>query len=137
MTTSTVAPRSLLSVLTDLRNALGLDAVVTGANGLAYLAAGSVLDDVLGIPSGVLRVAGAFLLVFAVAVWAIRTPRTISKPLTYGVVAVNAVWAIGSIVVAVTGWHSPTLVGTIWIVAQAVVVAGFAELQVTALRRSR
>lgn len=137
MTTSTVTTRSLFTALTDLRNALGLDAIVTGANGFAYLAAGSVLDDVLGVPAGVLRAIGVFLLAYAVAVWAIRTPRSISRTLTFGVVAANAGWAIASILTAVIGWHSPTLAGTIWIVAQAVVVAGFAELQLTGLRRTR
>lgn len=137
MTTSTVTTRPLLASLTDLRNALTLDAGVTGLNAIAYLAAGSVLDSVLGVPSGALHAIGAFLLVYTVAVWAVRTPRSISRRLTYGVVAANAVWAATSLIVAIVGWHSPTLAGTIWIVAQAVVVAGFAELQLTALRRSR
>lgn len=135
MTTSTMTSRTLLSTLTDLRTALSLDAVVTGLNGVAYLAAGSVLDDVLGIPGTVLRVVGVFLIAYALSVWAVRTPRTISRPLAYSVVAANAAWVAGSLIVAISGWHSPTTIGTVWIVTQAAVVAAFAELQITALRR--
>ncbi|UPK75820.1 hypothetical protein MU582_04040 [Nocardioidaceae bacterium SCSIO 66511] len=135
MTTSTMTSRTLLSTLTDLRTALSLDAVVTGLNGVAYVAAGSVLDDVLGIPATVLRVVGVFLIGYALSVWAVRTPRTISRPLAYSVVAANAIWVAGSLVVAISGWHSPTTIGTVWVVTQAAVVAAFAELQITALRR--
>ena len=135
MSTSTITPRTLLSTLTDLRTALSLDSIVTGLNGAAYLAAGSILDDVLGLPASVLRAVGAFLLAYAIAVWAIRSTRTISRPFVYGVVVANGAWAVGSIIVAIAGWHSPTAIGTVWIVAQAAVVAAFAELQVIALRR--
>ena len=137
MTTSTLNPRSLLTTLTDLRNALTIDAVVTGANGVVYVAAAGALDDLLGMPTGFLRAIGAFLIVYAIAVGAIGAPRSISRPLTYGVIAANAAWAVASIVAVVVGWHSPTVAGSIWTVMQAVVVAGFAELQLTALRRTR
>ena len=37
---------------------------------------------------------------------------------------------LGSLVFAIAGWGSPETAGTVWIVLQALVVAGFAELQV-------
>ena len=46
-----------------LRLALLLDAAVTGANGVAYLAAAGPLGDLLGLPAGLLRGFGAVLLV--------------------------------------------------------------------------
>ena len=46
-----------------------LDAVVTGANGAAYLLGASLLDGPLGLSPGLLRGVGAFLLVYAAAVW--------------------------------------------------------------------
>src|SRR5690625_1760606 len=61
MTTSTLSSPSVLTRLTDLRFALTLDAVVTGANGAAYLVAAGALDDLLGVPTGLLRGIGAFL----------------------------------------------------------------------------
>ncbi|MDP8966970.1 MAG: hypothetical protein M3N04_00050 [Actinomycetota bacterium] len=47
----------------------------------------------------------------------------------------NAAWALASIAAAVGDWTSPTTIGTSWIGAQAIVVAGFAELQAAALKR--
>jgi hypothetical protein len=114
-----------------LRVALKLDAVVTGANGAAYLALAGPLEDLLGLDAALLRAVGAFLLVFAVAVWFARTRGAV-----LAIVAANVAWAAGSIVAAIAGWGSPETVGTVWIVLQAVVVAGFAELQLAGLKRT-
>ncbi|MET0161737.1 MAG: hypothetical protein ABW204_03705, partial [Microbacteriaceae bacterium] len=59
----TIAPQRSL-----LRTALTLDAGVTAANGAAYLALAGPLGDLLGLSETVLRGAGAFLLVYALAV---------------------------------------------------------------------
>ena len=119
-----------------LRLALKLDAVVTGANGAAYLAAAPLLQDVLGVPADALRGVGLFLLLFAAAVWLLSTRSTISKGVAGVVVAVNLLWAVGSVTVAVLGWGTPTAIGAVWIVLQAAVVGGFAALQWTGIRRS-
>jgi hypothetical protein len=127
MTTIAVAPRSLL------RFALRLDAVVSALNGLAYVAVAPVLEDVLGLPAGPMRWVGAFLLLYGAAVWAVSTrpdPRAAGA-----VVVANLLWVFASGIAAVTGLGTPTAVGTAWIVLQAVVVAGFAALQIAGLRR--
>jgi hypothetical protein len=111
-----------------LRPALILDAAVTGLNGVAYLAAAEPLEDLLGLPAAWLRATGAVLLAFAVLVaLASRrpTPGAVSA-----IVAVNVAWVLGSLGFAIAGWGSPETAGTVWIVLQAIVVAGFAELQV-------
>ena len=41
----------------------------------------------------------------------------------------NALWAIASLAFAIAAISSPTTVGTVWIVLQALVVGGFAALQ--------
>ncbi len=46
------------------------------------------------------------------------------------VIAGNTLWVIASLAAAIAGWHDPTTAGTVWIVLQALLVAGFAELQV-------
>jgi hypothetical protein len=120
---------------TMVRLALKLDAVVTGANGLAYLAAASLLDSPLGISAGVLRGVGAFLIVFAIGVWVAGSRPTISTAAVKAIVTANAIWAADSVIVAIAGWGSPTPGGTVWIVLQAIVVAGFAALQAWAVRR--
>jgi hypothetical protein len=45
------------------------------------------------------------------------------------VIAVNVLWAADSIAFLLSGLSDPTTFGGIWIVMQALVVAGFAALQ--------
>ena len=111
-----------------IRFALGLDAVVTGAHGIAYLALAGPIGDLLGLPADLLRGAGAFFLVYSAFLAVL-----IRRPSPAGVAAViggNALWVIASLAVAIAGWQDPTTAGTVWIVLQAMIVAGFAELQV-------
>ncbi len=126
-TTTSPAPVPLL------RLALRLDAVVTGANGAAYLLAAPLLADLLGLPAGWLRGIGAFLLLFGVAVGVVATRP--ARAAVETVVAANALWAAGSVAVVLAGLGSPTSVGAVWLVLQAVVVAAFAVLQAAGLRR--
>ena len=128
MTTTTTAPAPLL------RLALRLDAVVSGLNGAAYLLAAAPLADLLGLDAGVLRGLGVFLLAFAAAVWLVADRP--APPAVRTVVAGNALWAVGSLAAVATGLGSPTTLGAVWLVLQALVVAAFAALQATGLRRS-
>lgn len=118
-----------------LRLALRLDAVVTGLNGAAYLAAAPLLDDLLGLSGGLLRGVGVFLLCYAAAVWLVGAGPRISGVAVEAVIAANVLWAVGSVVAVATGLGSPTTLGAIWLVLQAVVVAGFATAQLAGLRR--
>ena len=119
-----------------LRTALKLDAVVTGANGAAYVVAAGPLGDLLGLSPALLRGAGAFLLAFTVLVAWTATRPEVPRVAVAAIVAANAVWALDSLVAAAAGWGSPEAIGTAWVVAQAVVVAGFAGLQLAGLRRA-
>ena len=134
-TTVPTAPAPTTTGASLLRTALLLDAVVTGVNGAAYAVAAPALAGVLGLPPDVLRGTGVFLLCYALAVWAAASRPRIGRRAVLAVVAVNVLWAADSLVVAATGWGSPTPAGTAWICAQAAVVAGFAAVQLTALRR--
>jgi len=131
------APTAAVERRPLLRVALTLDAGVTAANGAVYLAAAGPLGELFGLPVGLLRGAGAFLLVFAVGVWAISRRDSPRRSAVAAIVAVNGLWAVASLVTAIAGWQSPTTAGTVWIVLQAIVVGGFAELQVAGLRRPR
>ena len=124
-------PRSLLRV------ALKLDAVVTGANGAAYLVAAGPLGDLLGLSPALLRGAGAFLLAFAAVVWLVAARDAIPRAAVVAIVVANLVWALDSAVAAAAGWGSPSTEGTVWIVLQAITVAAFADLQILGLRRAR
>ena len=129
MTLTTTRPRI------RLRTVLKLDAVTTGLNGAAYLAAASPLSDLLGLSEALLARRGRAPARYAALVWVLGTRKQIPRGPVYAVVAANAIWAVDSVVVALTGWGDPTTAGTVWILLQAAVVALFAELQLAGLRR--
>ncbi|MFJ4879549.1 hypothetical protein ACIP93_30715 [Streptomyces sp. NPDC088745] len=117
------------------RLALKLDAAVTGLNGLAYLALATVLDSWFGIATSVQYPVGAFLLLFALGVLAAGTRRRISRPALTAIAAANLLWVVLSLTVTVSGALSPTGLGTVWLVLQALTVGGFAGLQLLGLKR--
>jgi len=131
-TTSTTASHSNVLML---RNVLLLDAVLTGVNGLAYVAAAAALGTLLGPSTTVIVGLGVFMLTYAaVAAW-LGTRRPVSR-LAVGLIADgNIVWAVASVTVVAFGWLGLTTAGTVWTLMQAALVAAFAALQMAALRR--
>jgi hypothetical protein len=119
-----------------LRFALLADALVSGATGLAMFAGAGLVDALLGLPAPLLRYAGLVLLPYAAAVGWIGLREDRPRAAVWAVVAVNALWAAGSIALLTGGWVSPTLLGHAFVIFQAVVVALFAELQYVGLRRT-
>ncbi|WP_369274442.1 hypothetical protein AB5J55_34985 [Streptomyces sp. R11] len=118
---------------TVLRRFLALDAVVTGANGLAYLAASGPLGRLLGVDSTLLLALGAFLTVYAAAVGLLASrPRPAALPVR-AVIEANLAWSVLS-PAALALWLSPSTAGGVWTVLQALTVAGFAVLQHLALK---
>ncbi len=119
-----------------LRTALKLDAVVTGANGAAYLALAGPLHDLLGTQASTLRLLGAFLIAFGAAVWTVARAAQPHRGAVGVVIAANALWVLDSLLVAAAGWLDLTTAGTVWAVMQAGTVGLFAALQVLGLRRA-
>lgn len=118
---------------TALRRFLALDAVVTGVNGLAYLAASGPLARFLGVGSTLLLELGAFLVVYAAGVGLLAArPSPAALPVR-AVVEANLAWAVLSCL-ALALWLSPSAAGAVWTVLQALTVAGFAALQHIALK---
>ncbi|MFC7221419.1 hypothetical protein ACFQLX_25110 [Streptomyces polyrhachis] len=125
---SSTAPQTLL------RRVLLLDAAVTGANAVAYLAASGPLGDLLGVGDGLLPALGVFLLGYAAAVAALAArpaPPALGVRL---VIDANVLWVAGSVLAPLL-WLDPSTAGTVWTAMQAAVVLGFAALQWTLLRR--
>ncbi|GHH43209.1 hypothetical protein [Streptomyces candidus] len=117
------------------RRVLKLDAVVTGLNGIAYLALAPVLDSLLGVTTAVQYPVGAFLLLYALGVLVIGTRREINRASLSAVIAANLLWPVLSLAVLISGALSPTGVGAVWIVLQSLTVGGFAALQYVGLKR--
>ncbi|MBP2471470.1 hypothetical protein JOF53_000342 [Crossiella equi] len=116
-----------------LRLALRLDAVASGGLGLLLLATSGLLADLLGLPQPLLLTAGGILVVFAAFVAWLGLRATPSRTGTKEVVAVNVLWLLASVAVAVLVPMNG--LGLAFVLAQAGAVAVFAELQVVGLRR--
>ncbi|MBO3737343.1 hypothetical protein [Actinoplanes flavus] len=116
-----------------LRWVLKADAVVTGVNGIAYVALAGALTGVLGYPVSVQRWAGAFLVVYAMVVGVIATRPVVSRAAVRAVIGANVAWVLLSIGVLSAGAIEATTLGRVWMAAQAAVVAAFAALQTYAL----
>ena len=116
--------------------AVRLDAAVSGLTGLVMLALAGPLGDLLDLPAGLLRGAGAALLVLLVGLVWLGGQRTISRAALYAVAGINIIWAIDSVALLFGGWVEPNALGIAFILFQAVVVLLFAELQVAMARRA-
>ncbi|MFB8277075.1 hypothetical protein [Nocardia colli] len=138
---TTTAPSYLSSVLAPgpklLRLSLRLDAVVTGVNGLAYLALAEPLESLLGLDTEIGIPIGIFLTLYGVAVAIIGTRQTIRTTATRVVIAGNAAWVVVSLAALTEGALDLNPVGSIWTVMQAATVGGFAALQYLGLRKAR
>ncbi|WP_159325684.1 hypothetical protein [Streptomyces tendae] len=119
-----------------LRRFLALDAAVTGANALAYLALSGPLGRYLGAGSGLLLALGAFLAVYAGGVGLLAARPRPPVLAVRAVVEANLAWAAVSFA-ALALWLTPTTPGAVWTVLQALVVTGFALLQYGALRQGQ
>ncbi|WP_210497220.1 hypothetical protein [Microvirga antarctica] len=120
-----------------LRQALLADAVTTAACGGLMLLAASPLSTLLGLPIPLLRTAGAVLLPFAALVAFLSLREHLPRAAVWAVVLVNGLWVADSILLLLSGWVSPTIAGTVFVLVQAAVVALYAQLQVMGLKRSR
>lgn len=120
-----------------LRLALRIDATASGALGVAGLVAAPALADLLGPPAPLLLGVGAFFVVFALALLVLAARPSIPRPAARTVMIGNGLWVMGSVVATVTGWIALTGPGVAVVLAQALAVAVFADLQWLGLRRMR
>ncbi|HEY3058459.1 MAG TPA: hypothetical protein VGL99_05740 [Chloroflexota bacterium] len=119
-----------------LRLALRIDAIVSAAFGLLVLLGSLILPDLLGPPSRVFWVIGGVVLVYAAGLWSVQSRALISAAAGWSVVALNLVWAVASVGTVVLGWLPLTGLGIAFVLLQAAVVAGLADLQFVGVRRA-
>lgn len=118
-----------------LRQAVLLDAIVSGATGaLLWLGAGP-LSGLLGLPQALLTGAGLFCVGYAAGLVLVARLSVIPRRLALAIVVGNAVWVAASLWLPASGLVSPTTLGTAFVVAQAVAVLAFAVLQWIGLTR--
>jgi len=119
-----------------LRGALVADAIASGTLGALLAALPAMLASLFSLPGAGLRYVGLFLIGYAAAVGALATRQRPLAILVWAVVIGNALWLIDSILVVAGAWVAPTSLGYAFVVAQALAVGVFAELQFVGLRRA-
>lgn len=119
-----------------LRRAFLLDAVATGSMGLALAIGAGSLQELLGLPTMLLREAGLICVAFAAWLAFALTRDRITKAMAWFAVGVNVLWLLASLGLLASGWVNPTWLGVAFVVAQAVIVVVFAELQYLGAKRA-
>ncbi|NQD96775.1 hypothetical protein HP532_29370 [Pseudomonas sp. CrR25] len=120
-----------------LRTALLFDGLASGAIGLLLVLAASWLGAFLELPRSLLLGAGFSLLPFAVALVWLANRVELSRLAVWAVIAVNAVWVVDSLLLLIAGWVAPNLFGYAFVIAQALAVLLFIELELMGLKRSQ
>lgn len=119
-----------------LRNVLRADALSCVACGVLQVVFTGQMAQLLGLPGALLAYTGEFLLVYAAVVAFVSTRDPLPRAPVWVLVAGNLGWAIACALLLVSGRVAPSMLGTAYVVAQALTVAVLAELQFFGLRRS-
>jgi hypothetical protein len=125
-----------IAITPFLRNALLIDALASGATAILLVSGAGILEPLFGLPSQLLFWAGVALFPFVAMLVMTARRQSTSRLVLIDIIAINALWVVGSFAVLVFGSFSPSLLGIFFVTAQALAVALFAELQFIGLRRS-
>lgn len=136
-TTSSVTMTGTTTGRSLLRRALLADSLISGAAALLLMLGAGLLDDPFGLSATFLRVVGLSLLPWTVLLAYGATRPAISRGFVQLVIGVNLLWIAGSILLLLSGQVNPTGLGTAFVIAQALAVLVFAELQIVGLRRGQ
>ena len=120
-----------------LRRALIVDALASGLTGALMLVGAGALQDLLGLPATLLRGAGLVLIPYVAFVAIVAARAHIPTAAVWAIVACNAAWTLASFALLIDGFVTPTTLGTIFVIGQALAVAALGALQYVALRRPR
>ena len=125
-----------ITVTPFLRNILHADALISGAAGLLMMLGAPLLSPLLELPAELLFWAGLILLPFVAMLVVIARRATVSKLVMIDIIAINALWVVGSFGLLLSGVVAPNALGIAFVVGQALAVAVFAELQFIGIRRA-
>ena len=119
-----------------LRRILIVDAVTSGASGIAMFALADVFASLLQLPAELVRKAGIILLPFAASVGFVASRREPARIAVWTIIALNVVWVVDSIALLFTDWVAPNALGYVFVIAQAAMVLVFADFEYLGLKRS-
>lgn len=127
--TLTVRARSLL------RTALWFDALSVAGLGLLLLLLAGLLEPLFGIDAGFMRAVGALLMPFAAFLaWTASRDR-IPRAAVLWIVALNALYVAASFAILLVGVLQPTVLGTVFVIAQALIGGAVAVVEWVGLQR--
>lgn len=118
-----------------LARVLQFDALTCLVMGLLLVLAKAALAPLLGLSPALLLVAGLLLFPCAALMWLTGRSAKPATLLVWVVVLGNVAWVLASLLVAFV-WFTPTTLGQIFLVVQALAVLGLAELEYVGLRRA-
>lgn len=125
-----------ISMNSFLRGALAIDAIASGVMGIGFSAAPRLVAGLSGLPTSMLIYVGTFLIVYAAFVAALALRQRPPAALVWLVIVGNAAWVVASLGLLVSGWVTPSVLGYALVIAQAVAVGVFAELQFIGVRKA-
>ena len=120
-----------------LRRVLIVNAVTSGASGIAMIVFAELLANLLQLPVDLISEAGIVLLPFAAFVGFVASRSEPARFAVWAIIALNVVWFVDSIGLLFTGWVTPNGPGYAVVIAQAVGVLVLADLEYMGLKRSR
>lgn len=118
-----------------LRTALLFDAAVSSVAALGMIAGANLLAGPLSLPADLMFWAGVACIPFIALIAAVLRAGRASSAIIVTIIATNFAWVAGSLFIAFGPMLAPTLLGKIFVCAQAAAVFLFAELQIIGLRR--
>jgi uncharacterized membrane protein len=119
---------------TFLQRVLAVDACTCIATGALLAMAAEPLASMLGLSASLLLYAGISLVPIAAFIAWVGSRSRVPTAGVWLVIAGNVGWVAGSALVLLMS--SPTMLGYIFVVVQAVVVSALAELEFIGLRRN-
>ena len=119
-----------------LKNALRVDALVSGATGVLQLVATDKLAMLLDLPRGLLSVSGEFLLAYALALLVMAGRQRLLSWAVMFIVLGNLLWGVACVVLPIEGILAPNALGWGFLGVQVAAVAVFAVLEWLGLRNS-
>lgn len=130
-------PARTLTLTPFLRLTLLGDAAASGATGLLLTTGAGPLAQLLGLPTPLLHGAGLVLLPYVAFIAWTGTCERLPRWAVRAAVIINLFWAVDSALLLAAGPVSPTALGVVFVLAQALVVLGFAAMQWSALRQAK
>ncbi len=119
-----------------LRRVLLADAVLAGGAGLLMALLATPLEPWLSIPASLLQAAGIGFVAFAILAAVVARSQRPARIAVWAVILVNVVGVVECVGLLLGNWISPSLLGILFVLALALVMAVFAALEYAGLKQS-